>query len=380
MYDIEVDSSSHYVLYHNGLIVRNSRLYVEEMGQWPDPKPLDMMRATVRSGHPIKCGMRGTTNPGGSGHHWLKARYIDPAPKGMKVLIDPETEEEYMFIPARLEDNKILMENDPSYERRIMGVGSAALVRAWRWGEWDIVSGGFFDDIFRFDTHIIPPFKVPEGWELRRSFDWGSAKPASLGIWAISDGSIVESEGLWFPRGSVIRINEWYTCQKKGGFIVPNKGLKLSNQDLGIGIAKRSIDTALRHRRYENSRPHEYKGCVADPAIFHKHGGPSIWDQIRSASAMVGHRLYFRHADNSRVTGWQLMRGLIEEAAKEQPEFPGMWIFDTCTEWIRTVPTISRHKKNLDDVESEDEDHCADETRYLSASTRSASVRGTFVG
>jgi len=335
-----------------------SRIYAEELQAWPDPAPIQMIKAILRSAEGVPVGFRASANPGGPGQNWVAARYVFPAPGGYKRIWDPEIEQELMFIPARLEDNEILMRNDPSYEARLRGSGPEYLVKAWRYGDWNIAAGGYFDDVFRSDKHIIKPFTVPESWHLRRSFDWGFSKPSSMGVWAISDGTVVEEQGLYFPRGSMIRIKEWYTAERKNGVVVPNHGMKLSNQDLGLGIARMSLETL---HEYEQDR---FRGCVADPAIFTAHGGPSIYDQMRSSAFMLQHRLYLNKADNSRIAGWQQMRKMLQEAAKDNPEEPGLWVCETCTDWIRTVPIIGRDDRNQDDIDSKSEDHCADECRY----------------
>ena len=58
-----------------------SRVYVEELTQFPSPGAVDKLKATLRSAAGAPCGFRATCNPGGPGHNWVKARYIDPGPK-----------------------------------------------------------------------------------------------------------------------------------------------------------------------------------------------------------------------------------------------------------------------------------------------------------
>jgi len=43
------------------------------------------------------------------------------------------------FIPGRLEDNPSMTEDDPDYEAKLYGLGSATLVAAMRYGDWDVV-------------------------------------------------------------------------------------------------------------------------------------------------------------------------------------------------------------------------------------------------
>jgi hypothetical protein len=282
-----------------------------------------------------------------SGNSWVKQRYISPAPQGWTPIKDEETGAYRIYIPSRLEDNTAMMKNDPTYAARLRGTGSAALVNAWLKGDWDIVAGGFFDDLILPDIHFLTPFHIPPTWSYRRSFDWGSASPASLGIWAVSDGNPVpDLDGFTFPRGSLIRIKEWYTCAKtKTGDIVPNEGLRLTNLALGEGIAQRSLG-------------YRFSGCVADPSIYSKLGRESIYDEMRKGAADAGHNLILSPADNNRIGGWQKMRDMLENARADRPEKPGLWVFETCHHWLRTVPVMQRSETDFDDVDTTQEDHC----------------------
>src|SRR6516162_1402161 len=65
-----------------------TRVYVEEIGNFPQEGPVLKLMATLRSGNGVPVGFRATGNPGGPGHLWVKRRYIDPAPMGWKVIRD----------------------------------------------------------------------------------------------------------------------------------------------------------------------------------------------------------------------------------------------------------------------------------------------------
>ena len=42
-----------------------------------------------------------------------------------------------------------------------------------------------------------------------------------------------------------------------------------------------------------------------------------------------------------------------------------MYIFDTCRDFIRTVPELVYDETRVEDVDTDGEDHIADETRYF---------------
>ena len=320
-----------------------TRVYVEEVTNFPSPSPIDKLRATLRSGAGVPVGMRLTGNPGGPGHNWVKARYIDPDPAGFKLITEECDVEvdgvkqtvslDRVFIPSKLGDNMLLLRNDPTYVLRLRQSGSEALVKAWLEGNWDIVDGAYFNELDE-NLHGKPAdlmrWATP-GTILFRSFDWGSAKPFSVGWWAIADGTWPQSDPL--PSGSIFRYREWY------GASDVNKGLGMT-ADL---VAKQILEQEARERiRY----------AVADPSIFIRNGGPSI------AESMA--RCRWRRADNKRLPGWEAFRQrLVGTDGK-----PMIYIAHECEDFWRTVPTLQHDDKNSEDLDTDGEDHVADEVRY----------------
>ena len=334
---------------------------VEEAGLYPDPKPIDRMFGVLRSAKGVPTQLILTGNPGGAGQHWIKQRYIDPAPNGMKLLtrkLPNGKEHRYVFIPSRIEDNKLLLENDPDYINNLYLVGSDQLVKAWLSGDWNAIEGAFFDC---WDTrkHIVRPFTIPRDWTRFRSMDWGSAKPFSVGWWAIAGDDHPTENGV-IPRGAIVRYREWYGC--KAG--EANVGLKLTAEEVARGIAEREgakfdPDTKV---MIENPTEKVSYG-VLDPAAFAEDGGPSIASRMMRKTKF---KVMFRAADNARVSqrgamgGWDQMRARL----KGDGERPGLFVFSTCTDFIRTVPLLQHDKDRPEDLDTDAEDHVADEARY----------------
>lgn len=327
-----------------------TRVYVEEAGNFPSSKPIMKLMATLRSGAGVPCGMRLTGNPGGPGHQWVKARYIDPAPDGWKVITsaftDPFTKQivsrDRVYIPSRLKDNRYL---GGEYVAGLHMSGDAELVRAWLEGDWNVISGAFFPEFG--PRHIVRPFEIPQTWACFRSGDWGSAKPFSFGWYAISDGSMPE-----FPRGALIRYREWYGVKTKtDGTFEPNVGLKMTAEEVGAGLAERQ----------EQNEPLKYG--VIDPAAFSEDGGPSIAERIHRGSGKV---IAFTRADNKRVArlgaigGWDQVRARL----KGDGEIPMLFLFSTNIHAIRTLPALQHDADNPEDVDTDAEDHAPDEIRY----------------
>lgn len=325
-----------------------SRVYLEELTNWASPRAPDKMKATLRSARGVWCAFRATANPGGAGHHWVKQRYIDPAPAGMVPIEDEAGNHERMFIPARVRDNQILLDADPGYVDRLKLTGSAQLVKAWLDGDWNVIEGAFFDN-WSTARHVTRAFDIPNHWLRFRSGDWGSARPFSFSWNAIASEDVKLPNGMTLPRGGMARYREWY------GASAPNVGLKLTAEVVGLGLLQRSGD--------EN-----FTYSVLDPAAFASDGGPSIAERISRGS---GGKVVFRPADNKRVgqlghiAGWDLCRHRFDGEAPDRPMFV---VFDTCTDFIRTVPLLQHDPDRMEDIDSDSEDHCGDDHRYACAS------------
>lgn len=318
-----------------------TRVYVEEVTNFPSPGPIDKLRATLRSGAGVPVGMRLTGNPGGAGHNWVKRRYIDPDPKGFKVMaeemeitldgVKQTVSLSRVFIPSKIGDNQLLMRNDPTYILRLRQSGSEALVKAWLEGNWDIVDGAFFDE-WDEERHVLPYTwidRIPPTALRFRGFDWGSAKPFSVGWYAVSDGT-------WgLPAGALLKYREWY------GSCGPNKGLKMTADLVARGILEREKGERISYG-------------VADPSIFIRDGGPSI------AETMIVLGCNWKRGDNRRQAGWEEMRRRLSGTGHE----PLLYFLDTCEDSIRTIPTLQHDDTNPEDLDTEAEDHAADETRY----------------
>lgn len=330
---------------------------VEEAGQYPDSRPIDRINGVLRSAHGVPTQLLLTGNPGGPGQSWIKQRYIDPAPLGMRVLtrvLPNGREHKFVFIPSKVENNRILMQSDPEYINRLYMVGSAELVRAWLSGDWDAIEGAFFSE-FSSILHVVQPLTLPQHWTRFRAMDWGSAKPFSVGWYAVSDGEMSR-----FPRGALIKYREWYGMKKDQ----PNVGLKLTAEEVGRGI-----QLLERGQRFDpqkpssewpkvdmTKKPEKTEYGVLDPSAFAEDGGPSIASRLG---------VFFRRADNKRVAqsgalgGWDQLRQRLKGDTK-----PMLFFFSTCTETIRTLPALQHDPSRAEDVDTEGEDHAPDETRY----------------
>ena len=273
-----------------------------------------------------------TCNPGGPGHAYVKRLFVDQRyEKG-------ETSGEYVFIQAKVTDNHALMAAQPDYMKQLEAL-PPKLRDAWRDGRWDLFEGQFFED-FQNDpdhyedrrfTHVIAPFPIPQGWTVCRSFDWGYAKPFSCGWWAVD------------YEGTVYRILECYGCTG-----TPDEGVKWPPDKVFARLAQMEKEHPLLRGRAITG--------VADPALWQAQTGESF------ADAAARHGLFFQKGDNSRIPGWMQCHYRL---AFDEKGYPRMYVFNTCKDFIRTIPTLCYDPHEAEDLDTSQEDHIADEWRYF---------------
>lgn len=306
-------------------------IFIDEATQFEE-KVFRMFVACLRGVNRFPKRVYLTCNPGGKGHAWVKRLFID---RRFKEDEDPG---DYSFIQALVQDNEALMKTQPGYVKQLEAL-PPKLREAWLYGKWDVFEGQFFEEFTdnpkgyaeRAFTHVIPAFNPPKAWKRYRSFDFGYAKPFSCGWWAVDH------------HGALYRILELYGCTE-----TPDEGVKWP------------VDKIFREiGRIEREHPY-LKGYsiegVADPAIWQEQGGPSI------AEAAAKEHIYFAKGDNARIPGWMQMHYRL---AFDGEGHPMLYVFDHCKGFIRTIPTLVYSETKPEDLDTSQEDHIADETRYF---------------
>lgn len=324
---------------------------------------------------PIPLVFFSTTNPHGPGHSWVNKKFIIPSPPGVPIktttrVFNPRTRKEenvtttQVAIFGSYKENRFL---DAKYVAFLNGIQDPSKRRAWLGGDWNITSGGALDDLWNPASHVLPRFKIPAGWRVTRSFDWGSSHPFSVGFWAIANGEEVvlpDGKTICPPRGSNIRIAEIYGCEttkSPDGRLVPafgtNKGLRLAAREVA-----RRIKEKEEMLRWDEWICCEVEPGPADGQIFNVNEKES--DSIAKLMALEGVEWFA--ADKSagtRKNGLEMMRVALENA--NQGEGAGLYIMSNCQAFLETVPTLPRDEDDPDDVDTDAEDHVYDEARYM---------------
>lgn len=329
----------------------------DELPQWHSPKAYLELKTRLRSASPIpNKRIRSTGNPGGVGHGWIKKYFgIDRHPHG-SVIIEPDSPDgmRRMFIRSRVQDNKILLANDPGYIARLRDLGSEVLVRQYLEGDWAVVAGAFFNE-FSVNRHVIAPFAIPKEWMKFRSFDWGAASPFSVGWYAVAtdDYLVTQSSGahVRIPRGALVKYREWYGAKEENKIMV---GIKMPMEEIAEGILAREADDEV------------ISMSVADPKLMSEDGGPSLAERASKVFRVKenGTKVFctFQRADNERKAGWDMVRMRLKGEVGESE--PMIYFFTTCEDTIRTLPGLQHDKNKPEDVDTRGEDHCGDELRY----------------
>ena len=306
-------------------------IFVDEATQFREDW-LRQLAACVRGVNSFPKRMYFTCNPGGPGHGYIKRLFID------RQFLPGERAEDYEFIAAKVQDNRALLQAQPAYLDQLRSLPET-LRRAWLEGCWDSFSGQVFQE-FRNDpdhyqdrryTHVIAPFQIPREWRVYRSYDFGYAKPFSVGWWAVD------------YDGVIYRILELYGCNG-----VPNQGVLWTPEKQFAEIRRLETEHPLLKGR-------EIFG-VADPSIWDGSRGESIYETA------LKHRLHFTPGDNRRLPGWMQMHYRL---AFDDQGYPQMYIFSHCKAFLRTIPTLLYSPVEPEDLDTRQEDHVADETRYF---------------
>jgi phage terminase large subunit len=311
-------------------------IFIDEATQFSE-RAFNFLGGLLRGATPIPKRMYLTCNPGGVGHRWVKRLFIDKQYK--QNMPNPEENEnpaDYTFIFATVEDNTHMLEHSPNYLRNLANMPED-LRRAYRYGDWDALGGGYFKE-FQFQTHTMKPFRIPDHWMRYRSFDYGLDMFACI-WWAVdTDGRI------WGYRE------------------VEEKGL----------IAPKAAKLCL-----ENSPAHE--------AIAATYAPPDMWNRMKEtgktiAELFLTNGVSIIRADNNRVQGHMLMKTMMAPMPLNDPyiislfpkgkapaTMPGLMLFSTLRRVAEDIRDIQADEKNVNDCAKVPHEvtHTVDAVRYF---------------
>ncbi len=285
----------------------------------------------VRGANGFPKQIKSSTNPGGVGHSWVKARFVDPSPHGESFVGDGGMTR--IFIPSLLDDNSFLARSDPDYRTRLENLPERER-RALLHGDWNIFEGQYFTE-FSTAKHVIEPFEIPRHWRRYRTLDYGLDRLAVLWI-ALS------------PDGCAYVYREY--CES----------------GLPISAAARAI-------------------CDRTPegeSIYATLAPPDLWSRSQEtgkskASLFSEYGVNFTKTSNDRECGWLALKELLRDTGGGV----GLKIFRHCTEIIKCLPALIIDKLRPTDCSTEPHEitHAPDALRgFAIFHTRPASETDTL--
>ena len=269
----------------------------------------------VRGANSFPKQIKSSTNPGGIGHGWVKARFVDPSPPDTAFIGKDGMKR--IFIPSLIDDNIFLMKSDPEYKSRLMTLPDSQR-RALLHGDWDIFEGQYFTEFDR-EKHICRPFEIPPHWRRYRTVDYGLDRLACLWI-AVSEERVAY-------------VYREY-CESN-----------LPISEAAAAITERTV------------KGEDIYATLAPPDLFSR----SQETGKTKASLFSERGVTFTKTSNDREAGWLAIKELLLPHGGRV----GLQIFSTCTELIRCLPSLCVDKIRPTDCATEPHDitHAPDALR-----------------
>lgn len=299
-------------------------IIVEELNQLTKER-IDKLKGSLRTSKPNwRPRFYSSFNPGGKGHAWVRERYVIPYRNAM--------EDETRFYPSTYKSNVFLNKEYTDYLEGLTG----DLGRAWREGEWDLFAGQYFAE-WRHGIHVCDPYDIPDDWKRICALDYGYSAPASIGWYAIDyDGRLIRYKELYVTEHTGSQLAEAWVANTN-----PSEKIDYIVCDPSFWAKKGESDDALSTaEKFENRLRIVLK------------------ESERSAPPLI-------RGNNDRISGWSAFREFLRPFEGEDEKLTALLqVFSTCTEFIRTVPALI-YKEGTEDCDTDGEDHCADECRYV---------------
>lgn len=322
-----------------GYLARESSVFLYQGSQWHCIRidecthipysSIEYLRTRIRGADDYPKGLRLSTNPGNIGHMWVKNLFVDPVPPF--YVYNGSDDLSRLYIPASVYDNKVLMENDPKYVKRLESTSDPILKEQLLFGNWDISAGAYFAEFNRED-HVRAPFDFTKNKDVKlyRSIDYGLDMLACLWYAELPPSSVN-------PHGKIFVYRE------------------LNESNLTISDAVKRIKEA--------TPPEERIICTyAPPDVLNNRDRVSGRNQgdIFRACGLTD----LVKSNNDRVAGWMAIKELIE--VRETGE-PILEIFSYCTKLIKHLPMIEHDDKVFNDTKREPHEitHNLDSLRYF---------------
>ena len=328
------------------------RMLLEEATQIPDEKRYVQLISSCRTSIPeIKARVFLTANPGGKGHGWIKRRFVDTAnlrsytyvnakgetKEGMigTTYRDPVSGRKRIYIPARVDDNPTLIENDPDYVKGLDALRSTdeQLWKAWRNGDWDVFIGQVFGEWNQvIHTTEKPPFAITRQVKYIVGYDWGYNSPGCA-IWIAMSGHGLDRKYYIY--------RELYQNKKSPEEWAEDMSTIFKIDEAG---GRELSYVSLPHDCFDSNR-----GGQQIATIFKQ-----VWEKNGLNIRIV--------AAKTKNAGSRLNRVALTHQSLSISDDGQSYarIHRRCTNLIRTIPELVYDDHNVEDVDTESDDHAWD--------------------
>ena len=254
-----------------------------------------------------------TCNPGGIGHGWVKRLFVD---REYRADEDPN---DYLFIPAQVYDNPVLMQADPAYVKQLESLPKK-LKDAWLLGKWDVFEGQFFPE-FRQELHVIDPEAIPTRLRYFGAMDYGFDMLAALLLGIDAQGNLYVLREVCLPE---LTLGE--------------AALRLADLYQGYPVEYVTASPDLWNRRQDSGK-----------------SGFEIMQVVRGVPPLIA-------ADNRRVPGWRILR----EYLHPKEGSPRLRISSICSTLIHSLPALLCDAVRVEDASDSPHEvtHAPEALRY----------------
>jgi len=280
------------------------------------------LRAVEGSGLSLQLASTGT--PGGVGQAWVRSYFgIGESGKSCETR-DPITGTRRAYFHCTVKDNPALC--NTNYAARLLGLPSAQR-RALAEGDWSSYVGQVFDS-YSYACHTCNEFAVPVEWEIWRGADDGFAAPACV-LWMVYDEI----------HDRVFIVDELYERgltpeAMAAAVLAKDRSLKINLGD-EICLNDAPVSGVIDSASFADVGLGGESGCGGRGDIMNKLG--CRWEPSEKGAG-------------SRVAG---VSAVHQRLAMKDDGLPGLIIFRTCRNLIRTLPAMTYSRTNPEDIDPE---------------------------
>jgi hypothetical protein len=200
--------------------------------------------------------------------------------------------------------------------------------------------------------HMVRNFSIPNHWTKFIAMDWGTAKPFSVGWYAVTDeDTVIKGNDTWeeklLPKGALIRYREFYGWNGQ-----PDVGCRIESPE----VARRILEI-----EEETEEDIDYR--IGDSAMWGQHDGMSVAERMMRETDGL---FRMRQSRKGREQNYQEIRARIQG---DKDGRPMLYALEGCKHFWRTLPSLQLDESHPEKgPDSKQEDHIYDELSYACAS------------